>query len=277
MPRRRLIPSEIRRKKTWHDLRFFSEIMLTHFKQGFDLSFFPLALTLVAFLYSSVGHGGASGYYAAGVLFGMDVQALKPQVLVLNIFVAGLSAFSFTAKGFFRSRLLLPLVLTSIPCAFLGAKLALPLPAANRILGVCLAAAALRLFLHDWLQKKSGESQPRPPRNFVLVFAGALLGLLAGLTGVGGGIYLSPMLLLTGWASAGETAAASAWFIVLNSVSALLSLSASVKNFQPQWVWIACACLGGILGSWLGAGRMPVKWFRRVLGMVLLIAASKLF
>jgi len=240
------------------------------------MRWFPIAVTVVAFLYSSVGHGGASGYYATGVLLGLSPQSLKAQVLILNLFVAGLSAFSFTRKGHFRFWLLAPLVVTSMPCAFLGAKLALPVETANKILGACLALASLRLIFHDWLQKKAEKSQIHPPQSWVLMIVGAFLGLIAGITGVGGGIYLSPVLLLTGWATAGETAVSSAWFIVLNSASALVSLSHSLGNLQLQWLWIACGCAGGALGGWVGANRLPLRWFRRMLGLVLFIAAVKL-
>lgn len=240
------------------------------------MRWFPLAVTFVAFLYSSVGHGGASGYYATGVLLGLTPQSLKAQVLILNLFVAGLSAYSFTSKGHLRWRLLAPLVVASMPCAFLGAKLALPVDTANKILGACLAVAALRLILHDWLQKKAEQSEPHPPKLWVLFLVGAFLGLIAGITGVGGGIYLSPVLLLTGWASPGTTAASSAWFIVLNSASALISLSHNLGGLQLQWLWIACGCAGGALGGWVGANRLPVRWFRRMLGLVLMVAAIKL-
>lgn len=240
------------------------------------MRWFPLAVTVVAFLYASVGHGGASGYYATGVLLGLSPQSLKAQVLILNLFVAGLSAYSFTRKGHLRLGLLSPLVIASMPCAFLGAKLALPVETANKILGVCLAVAALRLIFHDWLQKRSEDSEPQPPRLWVLVVVGAFLGLIAGITGVGGGIYLSPVLLLTGWASPGTTAASSAWFIVLNSASALAGLSHTLGSLQLQWLWIGCGCAGGALGGWVGANRLPVRWFRRMLGFVLLIAAIKL-
>src|SRR5207244_4434564 len=148
------------------------------------------AVAFVAFLYSSVGHGGASGYYATGVLFGLSPSSIKVQVLILNIFVAGLSALSFFKKGYFRVHLLAPLLTASMPCAFLVAKLALPVETANKILGVCLVLAALRLIYHDWLQKKAEESKPQPPQIWVLMAVGALLGLVAGITGVGGGIYL---------------------------------------------------------------------------------------
>jgi uncharacterized protein len=240
------------------------------------MRWFPLAVTFVAFLYASVGHGGASGYYATGVLLGLSPQSLKAQVLILNLFVAGLSAYSFTQKGHLRMGLLAPLVLASMPCAFLGAKLSLPVQTANQVLGACLAVAALRLIFHDWLQKKAEASEPHPPRLWVLILVGAFLGLIAGITGVGGGIYLSPVLLLTGWASPGTTAVSSAWFIVLNSASALVGLSHSLGGVQLQWLWIACGCAGGALGGWVGANRLPVKWFRRMLGLVLLIAAVKL-
>ncbi len=240
------------------------------------MHFFPLAILVVAFLYSSVGHGGASGYYAVGILLGLNAQDLKPQVLILNLFVAGLSAYAFTRKGHFRLQLLVPLALASMPCAFLGAKLALPVMTANRVLGACLIFASFRLILHDWLQKKTTETQPHPPQRWLLMTVGGLLGLIAGITGVGGGIYLSPILLLTGWASAGETAAASSWFIVLNSASALGGLSNSMGNFEIQWLWITCGCAGGLLGGWIGANRLPVRWFRKILGLVLFIAAVKL-
>jgi uncharacterized membrane protein YfcA len=232
---------------------------------------------LVAFLYAMVGHGGASGYLAVGALVGLDPATLKGQALALNLLVAAFSAYAYTKSGFLKWKILLPLILFSIPASFYGAKIPLNPALAKLLLGFCLLAASFRMLFHFWLVKKSGQiSQTRPPRLWVLGFTGLILGLLSGLTGVGGGIYLSPILLLAGWASIKETAALSAWFIWVNSASGLAGM-ASVNGFPHlPWEWILPAALGGFLGANLGANRLGELRLRQALAGVLLIAAYKL-
>jgi uncharacterized membrane protein YfcA len=241
---------------------------------------FGFAVFLVALLYSMVGHGGASGYLAAGTFAGLPLQALKAQALVLNVLVAGLAAFSFSRAGYFRPRLLLPLILGSVPAAYWAAGWHLDPKLADKTLGFCLAFAALNLFGRAWLERRAvHDAEVKPASVAVLCLAGLVLGLVSGLTGVGGGIYLSPLLLLAGWASLRETAATSAWFIVLNSLSALAALwragsGSGLGDLHPAWLTAALA--GGLVGSFLGARRLQVPSLRVALGAVLSLASVRL-
>lgn len=231
---------------------------------------------LVAFLYAMVGHGGASGYLAVGALAGLSPAVLKGQALALNLLVAGFSAFSFTRAGYLRLKLLVPLAVCSVPAAFWGAKMPLSPALAKFLLGLCLVAASLRMFFHLWLVKRSEETPAKIPPVLILCSTGLVLGLLSGLTGVGGGIYLSPLLLLMGWARVKETAAVSAWFIWLNSASGLFGLS-TVSGFPSlPWEWILPAAAGGFLGASLGANRVGEVRLRQALAFVLIMAAVKL-
>jgi uncharacterized membrane protein YfcA len=232
-----------------------------------------VCILAVAILYSSVGHGGASGYIAVLALFSLAPSAFKPTALVLNILVAAVAAFHFTRAGHFSRRLFLPLAATSVPFSFLGGYISLPLSACKPLIGIVLLASAWRLFS----QNKREESVRVPPSTPVALVVGAVLGFLSGLTGVGGGIFLSPLLLLLGWAKAKEASAVAALFILVNSLSGLLghigSLQA-VPNFVP--VLAAAALGGGITGSFFGSGRLPVSGIVKALSVALTIAGFKL-
>jgi len=153
---------------------------------------FILAICLVAFLYSSVGHGGASGYLALMALFGIEVALMKPSALIMNLFVSSIAFISFYRAGHFRIRLLLPFIITSIPMAFLGATLEVPPELYKKILGVCLFIAALRIVI------RPGEDRERKKLSLpIALLAGALIGFFSGMIGIGGGIILSHLLLLT--------------------------------------------------------------------------------
>jgi len=235
--------------------------------------FFILAICLVAFLYSSVGHGGASGYLGLMAIFGIEVALMKPSALILNLFVSSIAFISFYRAGHFRLRLLLPFVVTSIPLAFLGASLEVSPELYKKILGVCLFLAALRLVIRtgdDGEQKKL--SIP------IALAAGAVIGFFSGMVGIGGGIILSPLLLLTRWGRMKETAAAAAAFIFLNSLAGLSGhLSAGMEVSPKIALWIIAVMVGGLLGSWTGGFRLSALQLKYLVTTVLLIASIKLF
>ena len=234
---------------------------------------FPILLIFVAFAYAMVGHGGASGYLALGILFAMSPEDLRPQVLYLNLLVAGFSFIAFAREGYFRAKLLLPVIAISVPAAFVGARWQVSTSLTQGLLGFALLAASGRMLMPAVTQK---EKNPHVPALPVLLLAGGLLGLLAGMTGVGGGIYLSPLLLLMGWAAVKETAATSAAFIWLNSVAGLVGLYSVDALASPPLAWIAAAFAGGFAGSWVGAKKMTPGPLRMVLAAMLLMAAVKL-
>jgi uncharacterized protein len=235
--------------------------------------FFLLAICLVAFLYSSVGHGGASGYLALMALFGIEVSLMKPSALILNLFVSSIAFISFYRAGHFRLRLLLPFVVTSIPMAFLGATLEVPPELYKKILGVCLFLAALRILIRT---KEDGERKKLSIS--IALAAGALIGFFSGMIGIGGGIILSPILLLTRWAGMKETAAASAAFIFLNSLAGLSGHLIAGMEVSPKIVlWIVAVMVGGLLGSWTGGFKLTATQLKYLITTVLLIASIKLF
>jgi uncharacterized membrane protein YfcA len=235
--------------------------------------FFILAICLVAFLYSSVGHGGASGYLGLMVLFGIDVALMKPSALILNLFVSSIAFISFYRAGHFRLRLLLPFIVTSIPLAFLGATLEVSPELYKKILGVCLFIAALRIVI-----RTGGNGERLKLSIPIALAAGALIGFFSGMIGIGGGIILSPLLLLTRWGGMKETAAASAAFIFLNSLAGLSGHIVAGMEVSPRIIlWIVAVVAGGLLGSWTGGFRLSATQLKYLITVVLLIASIKLF
>lgn len=235
-----------------------------------------LALGVVAFFYAMVGHGGASGYLAVGALLGQPMQALKAQALVLNLGVAGLALLFFTRAKWMRFDLLGWLALGSIPAAYASSQWGLSSAWSSALLSLALCSSALRLLLNSRLKAYNEAALQAKPSAPVLVCVGLGLGLLAGMTGVGGGIYLSPLLLILRWADIKETAAVSAGFIVLNSGAGLAGLLSKGPLPVLPTQWIGAALLGGLLGAYLGAGWVPKRRLAQVLAGALLLAAFKL-
>uniref|UniRef100_UPI004057135B sulfite exporter TauE/SafE family protein n=1 Tax=Candidatus Electrothrix sp. TaxID=2170559 RepID=UPI004057135B len=235
---------------------------------------FLFALLAVAFLYSSVGHGGASGYLALMALFAMPVISMKASALTLNLFVSATSFLAFQQAGYFRWKILLPLVIGSIPLAFLGARTHIDPHIYKMILGVFLLFAVARMVY----QPKPTE-KPVIPVNFIIsVLIGAALGFFSGMIGIGGGIVLSPILLLFGWTNVKETAAISAIFIFLNSASGLMGLISTGIHLNPQiYIWVILAFIGGYLGAWVGSKKLSLIKLNYLLAAVLLLASFKLF
>jgi len=226
-----------------------------------------------ALLYSSVGHGGASGYLAAMALMGVAPAVMKPTALTLNILVAAISTLKFWRAGCFSAALFLPFAVASVPLAYLGGALTLPGNVYKRIVGAVLLVAAARLF------QTSSAHHPvaRRPPPVAAASAGAAIGFLSGLTGVGGGIFLSPLLLLARWADARETAGVSAAFILVNSIAGLLGHSVHAGDFPSALpVWAAAAVTGGWVGASYGSARLAVPVLRRILALVLVVASLKM-
>jgi uncharacterized membrane protein YfcA len=237
-----------------------------------------LTLTLLilaaALLYSSVGHAGASGYLAAMALFGLAPDVMKPTALVLNLVVATVGTIRFASAGHFEWKIFWPLAALSTPMAFLGGMTKLPISTYKIILGCVLLFAAWRLMVKPTAQSSAGLKPVAVPR--ALIF-GAIIGLLSGLTGVGGGIFLSPLLLFLGWTDVKKTAGISVAFILVNSAAGLLGHLASVRNVPHEIVWWApAALLGGIIGAELGSRRLEPLTMRRLLSVVLIVAGVKM-
>ncbi len=236
-------------------------------------------LALVAFLYAAVGHAGASGYIAVLALAGLPAEQIKPLALILNTVVAAQGSWQFWRAGHLRWRLFWPVLLAGLPAAFLGGWLDLPTLWFQRLVALVLLASALR-FLR---QPRDPERFSRPPLGMLLL-CGAGLGLLAGLTGTGGGVFLTPLLLGCSWASTRQAAAVSSLFILGNSLSGLTGLLLArraagplLAALPPQFGWmLLMVLLAGAVGSRLGSRHWPVAWIRRCLALVLLLAAWKL-
>lgn len=236
------------------------------------LVFFVL-LVLVAFLYASVGHGGASGYLALMALYSFPPEVMKPTALLLNIFVSGIAFFHFYRSGPFSWKLFLPLAIASVPAAFVGGWISLPTTLYKQLLGIFLVIPALRFILVSEPQ----ESEKKEMNLYLALFLGVGIGLLSGMLGIGGGILLSPLLILLGWATMRQAAALSALFILVNSVAGLGGQLQHDLSFSPVMYWmVGVSLLGALAGSYLGAFRFNQKTLKISLAAVLLIASAKL-
>jgi uncharacterized protein len=237
-----------------------------------DLILLSLAVALVAFLYSSVGHAGASGYIATMVLFGLAPNVIRPTALVLNILVACLGTFQFWRAGHFKWELFWPFALVSVPGAYLGGHLQLPVSILRVLIGMVLLFSAARLFF-----RKGDPARADTPPIILALAIGAAIGLLSGLTGTGGGIFLTPLLLFCNWAKTKQASAVSALFILVNSISGLTGFITANQSIPSLAYSLAIAALiGGGIGSYLGSRRFPVRTIAILLGTVLVIAGLKL-
>src|SRR5690242_2022715 len=229
-----------------------------------------ILIFLAAILYSSVGHAGASGYLAAMALMGVAPQIMKPTALALNILVATIGTIRFYSAGHFSWRTFWPFVVGSIPLAFVGGAWQLHARAYKVIVGIILVLSAIRLAIPA---RKHQQREVKPPDPAIAVGAGGVLGLLAGLTGTGGGIFLSPLLLLMRWGEMPRVAGVTVAFILVNSVSGLIGNVASVRMLPSSlWIWAIAAGGGGLLGAELGSRRLTPPVLRQLLGVVLVVA-----
>src|SRR5438067_9251388 len=236
------------------------------------LIFLFLAIGVIAFLYSSVGHAGASGYIAVMTLFGLSTATIRPTALVLNILVATIGSFQFWRAGHFSWKLFWPFALRSVPAAYFGGYLQPSASILRVLIGVVLLFSATRLFF-----RKSDPEQTNPPSKPIAIGVGAGLGFLSGLTGTGGGIFLTPLLLFRKWAMIRQAAAISALFILVNSIGGLVGYFTAVHSVPTLGVYLAIpAIIGGTIGSFLGSRRLPPRGIAIFLAVVLTIAGVKL-
>jgi uncharacterized membrane protein YfcA len=227
-----------------------------------------------ALLYSSVGHAGASAYLAAMALVGVPVAIMRPTALVLNLFVASIVVVRFSLARHLPWRSLVPLAIGSVPAAFVGGSIELPGELYRPLVAAVLVAGAWRLATSP--PPVDDASRPGVPWIAGIV-SGAAIGLLAGLTGTGGGIFLTPLLVLAGWTGTRDAAGLSGAFILVNSIAGLAGVLGAGLMLPPQLpLWIGSVAAGGLIGSWLGAARYSVLNLRRALAFVLLLAAAKL-
>lgn len=238
-----------------------------------ELAIIIAALLLVSFLYSSVGHGGASGYIAVFTLFSLAPLEIRNNALILNIVVSSIAFFHFYKQGHFNPKVFLILILLSIPAAYLGGSIKPNLFWYKILLGTALAVAAL-VFI---FKKNNTASSLKQMPTAAGLFIGAALGFLSGITGIGGGVFLSPILLFFNWANQKQTAALSSGFILVNSIAGLLGSFKEAK-FEDHLIFFAAACIvGGLLGSKYGSGKWSERTLKYMLSAVLLLASAKLF
>ncbi len=233
---------------------------------------------LVATLYSSVGHAGASGYLAAMALVGLAPEQMRPTALTLNLLVGGIGLFRFWRGGFVRWRNILPFVLASAPAAYFAAQIKLPKESYSMLLAGVLLVAAFGVFRSvaraetDDLQA-SGRQVPWAAG----LIAGTVIGTLSGLTGTGGAIFLTPLLLFARWMPTREASGTSVAFVWINSLTALAGLLQSEQTLPAMLpLWLGAVAVGALIGTQLGLKWLPVRGLRYALGVVLLIAAGKL-
>lgn len=239
---------------------------------------FFIVLPLVAFLYASVGHGGASGYLALMALFTFATQDMRILALTLNLFVAGISFYHFQKEGHFRFKLFYPFIIGSIPAAFIGGMIEMDALWYKRILGIFLLLATLRFTMNK------SENADSSRINLILAIGiGAIIGLFSGMIGIGGGIILSPVILLLGWGNMKQTAAVSALFILVNSTLGLagnyfndFNLEVNLSTLKFAGI-IVLACVGGFLGSIWGSRLKNSITLKYLLAVVLFMASIKLW
>jgi uncharacterized membrane protein YfcA len=231
---------------------------------------------LIAVLYSAVGLGGGSGYLAMMGLAGVPPDIMRPVALSLNILVASIGSWTYIRSGYFSARIFWPVVIVSVPFAFLGGYLELPGHIYRPLVGLVLIYSAVRL----WRSTLPGRSLP-PVRSdlplWMLLLAGSVIGFVSGLMGIGGGTFLGPLLLLAGWADTKHALGITAAFVLANSISALAGRMTVVPELPASiWMWLVAAGLGGWLGARLASRRLDPRLLRRFLALILLVGGLRL-
>lgn len=234
---------------------------------------FYILLFIVAFFYASVGHGGASGYLALMAIYGIAPEVMKPTALLLNLFVSLVSFSQFYKGGHFSFKKFWPFAIASIPMSYIGGLMVIESHIYKKILGVLLILPILRFLFF----KNPSEAELKNPNLLLSFFIGAVIGLLSGMIGIGGGIILSPIILLLKWADQKQTAAISAAFIFVNSLAGLAGQITKGITFSSNMIaFVAIAFVGGLLGAYLGALKFKQDILKNVLAFVLMLAVYKL-
>jgi uncharacterized membrane protein YfcA len=240
---------------------------------GESIILFYSLLFVVAFLYASVGHGGASGYLALMALFSIAPAVMKPTALLLNLFVSSVSFIQFYRGGFFKWKIFLPFAIASIPLSFFGGTISVDSDIYKKILGGLLLIPVARFFFFKNVDPKN----LKPSTTVLSLLIGGVIGFLSGMIGIGGGIILSPVLLLLKWTDQKQTAAISALFIFVNSVAGLAGqFTKGIAFSSDMFGYVAIAFAGGLCGAYLGSFRFPQTALKNVLACVLALAAYKL-
>jgi uncharacterized membrane protein YfcA len=236
--------------------------------------YLAVCIFVVAMMYASVGHGGASGYLAIMALFSLHPEALKPTALMLNIVVAGVGTYLYCTAGQFSWRVFWPFVITSIPMSFLGGTFNLPPELYRPALGMVLLFAAWRLFA----RRKHNDYDAKAPNIPLAMIVGGVLGFASGLIGVGGGIFLSPLMILLRWAKVREVSGIAALFIMVNSISGLAGHVSSLQHV-PEYAPILAgvALVGGTIGALCGSRHLPVATILKAMSLMLVMAGGKMF
>lgn len=233
-----------------------------------------LLMGVAAALYSTVGHGGASAYLAIMALAGVAPETMRPTALALNLIAAGIACWRYMRAGQVNWRLVALFAVSAAPAAYVAGSIHLPSDIYKPLVGVMLWLAAIRLF---WNPAATASRQPSPPNIYVAIPTGVALGFLAGLTGTGGGIFLSPLIILFGWEDTRRTSGVAAAFILINSLAGLAGNVASVGHLPSELPYLAGAVtVGALIGSQLGTRIFDKRRLLQSLGLVLLIAGAKL-
>jgi uncharacterized membrane protein YfcA len=234
-----------------------------------------VAVFAAALLFAIAGHTGASAYLAIFGLLGLAPIEIKPSVLALNVVVGCVAVYKFTRAGHFSWRLTWPFILTSIPFSFLGGLITLPTPVYRLLVGVVLVYASFRM-LFDAPNKN--RTQPDSPAIWLSLLLGAGIGFTGGLIGMGGGVLLSPILLLTNWAGPQLTAGTISVFVLVNSISGLFGYWFASPDLPAQLpLWALVALIGGWIGAEIGSRKLSATTIRRILGLILLLAGLRMF
>jgi uncharacterized membrane protein YfcA len=236
--------------------------------------YFLILLLLIAFMYSAVGHGGASGYLALMTLFSFSPEIMKPTALLLNLFVAAISFYHYWRMGHFNKKLFISFATTSIPLAFIGGMIEVDASIYKKILAIFLIFAILKVL--NIIGKVSNDIKEVKLWQGMIV--GGVIGFFSGLIGIGGGIILGPVILLMHWGKIKEAAAVSALFIWVNSAAGMIGqLSIGTLIDSQAFILVGIAIVGGFVGAYFGSRKFNHLFLRYMLSVVLVIAIFKLF